>query len=93
MQTFTTHRNLTSMTDVFLFNDCGAVVGEHDVWKNLRENVDHFFWLTGETPETLNALIHVLKDRYRLTRRKGRLSCLSVHNQVQNYIHPNKLLT
>ena len=56
--------------------------GEHDVWRNLTQNWDHFFWLSGETPQTLDILVRTVKGRFPLVTRKGRISCLTIHNQV-----------
>ena len=61
-----------------------ATVLKADVWTNLSKNWDHFFWLTGETPDTLQILINRLHNRINLCRRRGRLSPISKRNQVIN---------
>ena len=59
-----------------------VTVNNCDVWNKLSHNWDHFSWLTGETPDTLNILIDRLKARINLCRKRGRLSPISTRNQV-----------
>ena len=54
------------------FKECHASVlssfraqnGNYDVWSNLETNWTDFFWLTGETPDTLNVLVGKLHTIY-----------------------------
>ena len=58
----------------------------HDVWINLEQNWNDFFWLTGETPQTLNALSLKLERIYTTTFRMRR-GLLDFKNQVSiNFI-------
>ena len=38
--------------------------GYTDVWENLATNWTHFYWLTGETPESLQLLVQRLRQIY-----------------------------
>ena len=64
---------------------------KYDVWTALSKNWDHFFWLTGETPDSLRILMNRIDGRIGLCRRRGRLSPMSKENQVKDvpceYIH------
>ena len=42
-----------------------ALNGNYDVWANLQNNRTDSFWLTGETPDTLNVLVRKLENIYR----------------------------
>ena len=64
----------------FLFR---ATVTDIDVWRKLSTNWDHFFWLTGETPDTLDVIIDRLHHRMNIHRRCGRISFMSTRNQVR----------
>ena len=53
-----------------------------DVWNNLERNWNHFFWLTGEIPISLQIISDKLQNRFIRTRASGRKSALSFRNQV-----------
>ena len=59
-----------------------ATVTDIDVWRKLSRNWEHFFWLTGETPDTLDVIIDRLQHRMNIFRRCGRISFMSTRNQV-----------
>ena len=52
------------------------------MWLHLNQNWLNFFWLTGETPGTLNALVNQLEDRFMHYFLKGRECKLDLRNQV-----------
>ena len=57
-----------------------------DFWNNLEQNWTDFFWLTGDTPHTLDLLVQSIRQT-RLTaprnrRRCGRKKILSLRNEV-----------
>ena len=57
-----------------------------DFWNNLERNWTDFFWLTGDTPETLSILVQQLNNYSRNIRprlsTKGRKTRLNFRNQV-----------
>ena len=53
-----------------------------DVWANLEQNWMNFFWLTGETPQTLAILVHVLSHIHLQQNHTGRPPALDFRNQV-----------
>ena len=59
-------------------------------WNNLERNWCDFFWLTGETPETLTHLVTSLQQyKQRIaprTSRKGRRKKLDFRNEVKNIL-------
>ena len=61
-------------------------MNDTDVWRKLSSNWNHFFWLTGETPDTLDVLIDRLKARMNVFRRTGRISFMTTRNQVTQNI-------
>ena len=60
-----------------------ATISKSDVWVNLSKNWDHFFWLTGETPDSLQILLNRIQARVNLCRKRGRMSPMSHRNQVK----------
>ena len=58
-----------------------------DFWNNLEQNWTDFFWLTGETPQSLQLLVNSLHTiRYGIIGRRirlGRRPALSFRNQVK----------
>ena len=54
----------------------------NDVWVNLSRNWIDFFWLTGETPTTLGALVNDLENEFIPHRPPGRNCALNHRNQV-----------
>ena len=58
-----------------------------DVWTNLEQNWNDFFWLTGETPHTLQLLVQQLEPIYRQYYPRRRTSLLSFRNQVIIFNH------
>ena len=61
-----------------------------DCWNNLARNWTDFFWLTGETPDTLNLLVQLVRANLRNVRgrnfRRGRRPALTFRNQVRNFL-------
>ena len=53
-----------------------------DVWASLEQNWVHFFWLTGETPQTLTILVNTLRNRNFVHLRLGRIPSIDFRNQV-----------
>ena len=53
-----------------------------DVWIVLEKNWKDFYWLTGETPETLRILVQRMSTRFRYVRQMGRRSALDFPNKV-----------
>ena len=53
-----------------------------NVWNNLKTNWSHFFWLTGETPDTLNDLTNQIQRIFLPYRRTGPETSLDIRNQV-----------
>ena len=43
-----------------------VTVQNKDVWKNLETNWNDFYWLTGETPHTLAALVMDLERNFQV---------------------------
>ena len=58
-----------------------------DVWMNLSANSNHFFWLTGEVPQTLIMIVNKLQNRFQLHRQLGRRSGIDLRNQVLDILH------
>ena len=59
-----------------------ATFNWRNVWLDLHGNWINFFWLTGETPGTLNALVNELEHRFMHYFVKGRECKLDLRNQV-----------
>ena len=61
-----------------------------DFWLNLEQNWTDFYWLTGETPDTLNLLTNqIWAYRRRIVGRwfrKGRRPAMTFRNQVKIYV-------
>ena len=55
-----------------------------DVWQLLQTNWNHFFWLTGETPDTLRNMITKIERRFNPNVERGCKSLLDMRNQVCN---------
>ena len=55
---------------------------KRDVWVNLERNWIDFFWLTGETPPTLNDLVLKLERRFHPFVHCGCRNLLDFKNQV-----------
>ena len=53
-----------------------------DVWLNLSSNWDHFFWLTGEFPATLQIISDKIQSRFVRQNHRGPKGVLSYRNQV-----------
>ena len=54
----------------------------HDVWQLLERNWSHFFWLTGETPNSLSAIVTDVQNMYYPYIFRGRRTLLDFRNQV-----------
>ena len=67
---------------VFVFNR--VTTEHHDMWEQLQNNWNHFFWLTGEIPPTFTKLVERIQQLVTVHRR-GRKLILDLKNQV----HPN----
>ena len=57
-----------------------------DLWGVLEQNWVHFFWLTGETPQTLRTLVNKIEGVFFVHLSLGRNRKLDFHNQVSNGI-------
>ena len=57
-----------------------------DVWVNLSTNWDHFFWLTGEFPHTLQIIVDKIQTKFFIKNQRGPKVLLSVRNQVHRFI-------
>ena len=57
-------------------------VQHRNVWNNLETNWSHFFWLTGETPDTLSILISRLETKFLNCQTYGPRSYLNLNNKV-----------
>ena len=53
------------------------------MWSNLEENWSHFFWLIGETPDTLTILINRIEAKYINCSSYGPESNLNLKNKVR----------
>ena len=53
-----------------------------DVWRNMQHNWDDFYWLTGETPITLQVLVNQIEHRNIFNNPLGRPGALDFRNQV-----------
>ena len=53
-----------------------------DVWEVLQTNWSNFFWLTGDTPRTLQVIVNGIEQIYLPQRSMGRPSILTFRNQV-----------
>ena len=60
-------------------------VHNRDVWINLEQNWSHCFWLTGETPQTLEILINRVESKFLNCCNSGPDSNLNLRNKVSNY--------
>ena len=43
---------------------CRCVDNSHDVWKDLSTNWNHFYWLTGETPVSMQIIIEGIRENF-----------------------------
>ena len=59
-----------------------ATNGNRDVWQHLETNWTDFFWLTGETPDTLSKLVAKIKELYDTIYHQRRRSIVNFRNQV-----------
>ena len=55
---------------------------QEDVWNNLSRNWNHFYWLTGENPDTLNIVVQRLRARFPQINRRRRQVITTFPNQV-----------
>ena len=58
-----------------------CVDNSHDVWSDLRKNWNHFYWLTGETPVSMDILLQGLTDSY-FRNHENRNNSLNLRNQI-----------
>ena len=61
---------------------CRSTMTAQDVWGNLEKDWNNFFWLTGETPETLAKLVNQIRENYFNLFYVTSRSKLSFRNQV-----------
>ena len=54
----------------------------NDLWGILETNWTHFFWLTGETPATLQIIVNRIQTLFRQQVNLGRPQILDFRNQV-----------
>ena len=59
-----------------------ATINRRDVWENLTQHWLHFFWLTGETPDTLMHLVNNIDNFMGPFNSFGRKKVLNLKNQV-----------
>ena len=52
------------------------------MWLNLQQNWNHFYWLTGETPQTMQILVNAIDRKFFVHRHYGRNCSLDLRNQV-----------
>ena len=52
------------------------------MWEKMEQNYLHFFWLTGETPETLTNLVERIKRDFLPYTKPGPNGSLDVRNKV-----------
>ena len=64
-----------------------ATLNSTDVWAKLQENWTHFFWLTGETPDTLNILVERICIKFMTFKSYGPNGILDLKNQVGYLIY------
>ena len=76
---------------ITLLNGYRLTVNNMDVWQNMETNWSHFFWLTGETPETLQILINRIEVKFLNYRTYGPDSTLSIRKQVSADSYVRKL--
>ena len=57
-----------------------------DVWASLERNWSNFFWLTGETPGSLQVIVNRLTAIYLPQVARGRAENIDFCNQVYNFI-------
>ena len=81
--------NIQLVLSFYLFNFYRATLHDNDVWRSMQSNWNHFFWLTGETPETLQILVNILNRRFFWHRQYGRRSSLDLRHQVSMYLDLN----
>ena len=75
--------NILASLDIFMtYVWHRSTLHQTDVWNNLAQNWMHFFWLSGETPNTLFTLVQEIEGRHLNYFHKGRPSKLSLKNQV-----------
>ena len=56
-----------------------------DVWSRLQNNWIYFYWLTGETPQTLSIIVRKLQNNIWHFNNLGRNSALDLRNQVKKF--------
>ena len=56
-----------------------------DVWHKLETNWIHFFWMTGETPQSLSQLAYQLERKFEPHVTSGRKSNLDFRNKVCSF--------
>ena len=61
--------------------NCRSTDNHHDVWRTLSQNWNHFYWLTGETPDTLNIIVQGLRSNF-FRLHQHRNNALNLHNKV-----------
>ena len=62
-----------------------ANLNTRDVWTVLAQNWTFFYWLTGETPQSLAMLVRSLQNNFHHFNRLGRNSALDFRNQVYQH--------
>ena len=67
---------------VTLFNAYRCNLHNNDVWMNMQQNWSHFFGLTGETPETLQVLVHRVSAKFENCKMYGPDTKLDLRNKV-----------
>ena len=65
----------------FFTQCCSRRMQRRDFWQILSTNWDHFYWLTGEVPHSMNLLVNRIRQIYK-KRPSGRRSVLNIRNQV-----------
>ena len=75
------HGSYTTITMIYI-SYFRATNTNSDVWLNILRNWNHFFWLTGEFPDTLQLVVSKIERRFFHHYPRGRRASLSVRNQV-----------
>ena len=82
--------HIFSIICLFLFRVSRST---HDLWTSLEKNWSHFFWLTGETPQTLGVIVHKIRDKYIHLFHEFSRSKLDLRNQVCIILNMSKKAT
>ena len=54
------------------------------MWDYLEQNWTNFYWLTGETPPSLQSIVHAVQREYLPNVDRGRAQIIDFRNQVSS---------